>query len=252
MPKIIRLLIVLALLATVAGSPAQTDPSPDVLKVQRERFLAARKALQNRDTERFRQIAQQLRDYPLYSYLEYTELRERIKRAGTSEIDRFLETWADQPVSKRLKQTWLYSLARQQRWQQFLEYYDGSSLVTLQCYALQARLETGDTKDIAADIIPLWRVGKSQPDSCDPVFKYLYDKGHISDELRWERIRLAMQNNQPALAGWLARKLPETDAGWVALWFPLELLVFKVWEHRLDRKVYSLLLDMDLVIQPQD
>jgi soluble lytic murein transglycosylase len=159
-----------------------------------------------------------LRDYPLYSYLEYTELRERISSAGTSEIDRFLETWADQPVSKRLKQAWLYSLARQRRWQQFLEYYDGTSLVTLQCYALQARLETGDTKDIAADIIPLWRVGKSQPDSCDPAFKYLYDKGHINDELRWERIRLAMQNNQPALAGWLARKLPAKDASWVDLW----------------------------------
>jgi soluble lytic murein transglycosylase len=115
MPTIFRFLIALALLATVAVSPAETDPSLDVLKLQRERFLAARKALQHRDTERFRQIAQQLRDYPLYSYLEYTELRERISSAGTSEIDRFLETWADQPVSKRLKQTWLYSLARQRR-----------------------------------------------------------------------------------------------------------------------------------------
>ncbi|UCC56430.1 MAG: transglycosylase SLT domain-containing protein [Gammaproteobacteria bacterium] len=218
MPAIIRFLTALALLFAVNGGLTQADASREELKVQRERFLAARKALQQRDIERFRQIAQQLRDYPLYSYLEYMELRERLNRAGTDEIDRFLESWADQPVSKRLKQSWLYSLARQKRWQQFLEYYDGSSLVTLQCYALQARLETGDTKDIGADIIPLWLVGKSQADSCDPVFKYLYDKDLISDELRWERIRLAMQNNQPALAGWLARKLPATDASWVNLW----------------------------------
>jgi hypothetical protein len=40
--------------------------------------------------------------------------------------------------------------------------------------------------------------------------------------------------------------------GWVALWFPLESLIFKLWEHRLDRKVYSLLMDMDLVIRPAD
>jgi hypothetical protein len=41
-------------------------------------------------------------------------------------------------------------------------------------------------------------------------------------------------------------------AGWVALWFPLETLAFKVWEHRLDRRVYSRVMDMDLVIQPAD
>ena len=41
-------------------------------------------------------------------------------------------------------------------------------------------------------------------------------------------------------------------AGWVALWFPLETLAFKVWEHRLDRKVYSRVMNMDLVIQPAD
>jgi len=218
MPTIFRFLSALFLLVAVAGSPAQPDTSRDMLKTQREQFLAARKALQNRDTKRFRQLAGQLRDYPLYSYLEYMELRQRISRAGNSEIDRFLETWADQPVSKRLKRAWLYSLARRQRWQQLLEYYDGSGGVELQCHALQARIKTGDTKDIAADIIPLWRVGKSQPDACDPAFKYLYDNDHISDELRWERIRLAMQNNQPALADWLARKLPAKDAAWVKLW----------------------------------
>ena len=218
MPTIFRFLTALALLATVAGSPALPDTAGDALKAQREQFLAARKALQNRDAQRFRQIAGQLRDYPLYSYLEYMELRQRISHADSGEINRFLETWADQPVSKRLQQAWLYSLARQRRWQQFLEYYDGSGSVKLQCHALQARLETGDTKDIAADIIPLWLVGKSQLDACDPAFKYLYEKGLVSDALRWERIRLAMQNNQPALADWLARKLPAKDAAWVKLW----------------------------------
>jgi hypothetical protein len=38
-------------------------------------------------------------------------------------------------------------------------------------------------------------------------------------------------------------------AGWVALWFPLEHLIFTVWQHRLDRKIYTLLMDMELTIQ---
>jgi len=218
MPPIFRLLAVLVLLAVVSGTPTQADTPPNDLQVQREQFLEARAALQAHDMEHYRQIAPQLRHYPLYSYLQYMDLRTRLRQASTTEIDRFLKTWADQPVSKRLKQTWLYSLAHQRRWPLFLKYYDGSGYVELQCYALQARLETGDTKDIAGDIIPLWRVGKSQPDACDPAFTYLYNKGLISDELRWDRIRLAIQNNRPALAKWLARKLPAKDADWVALW----------------------------------
>lgn len=39
-------------------------------------------------------------------------------------------------------------------------------------------------------------------------------------------------------------------AGWVALWFPLETLSFKVWEHRLDRKIYKLLAAMEITILP--
>lgn len=37
---------------------------------------------------------------------------------------------------------------------------------------------------------------------------------------------------------------------WVALWFPLETLLFGVWEHRIDRKIYQLLYDMDVIIEP--
>jgi soluble lytic murein transglycosylase len=218
MPTIFRFFTALVLLVTVGGSPAQPDADEETLQAQRTQFLAARKALEARDTQRFRQITGQLRDYPLYSYLEYMDLRQRISRAGKGEIDLFLKTWSDQPVSKRLKQAWLYSLARQQRWQQFLDYYDGSGSVELQCHALQARIKTGDTGDIAADIIPLWLVGKSQSDACDPAFSYLYDNNLVRDELRWDRIRLAMQNNQPALAKWLARKLPAKDTAWVDLW----------------------------------
>ncbi|MCB0165731.1 MAG: hypothetical protein KDI79_15980 [Anaerolineae bacterium] len=38
-------------------------------------------------------------------------------------------------------------------------------------------------------------------------------------------------------------------AGWVALWFPLELLSFTVWQHRLEKKIYTLLMEMDVTIR---
>ncbi len=39
-------------------------------------------------------------------------------------------------------------------------------------------------------------------------------------------------------------------AGWVALWFPLELLTFTVWQHRLEKKIYTMLMDMDVTLKP--
>jgi len=33
---------------------------------------------------------------------------------------------------------------------------------------------------------------------------------------------------------------------WVVLWFPLDTLFFSVWQHRLDRRAYRLVRDMDL------
>ena len=37
-------------------------------------------------------------------------------------------------------------------------------------------------------------------------------------------------------------------AGWVALWVPLEILMFSVWRHRLDRKAYVLLSEADVQV----
>lgn len=41
-------------------------------------------------------------------------------------------------------------------------------------------------------------------------------------------------------------------AGWVALWVPVEILMFDVWRHRLDRKAYVLLSDADLQVTSRD
>lgn len=213
MSELTRLPVVFALLVAACACRAGMDTLQD----QRELFLEARTALLENRRDRYEELARQLRDYPLYAYLEYTDLRARLDRADAGEITRFIETWADQPVSKRLQQAWLYGLGRRGRWELFLKHYTGSSSIELQCYALRARLERDEKPPVSA-MIALWLVGKSQPESCDPLFSHLYDNGHITRELLWERITLAMDNNQPSLAGYLARRLPEADAARVTLW----------------------------------
>lgn len=41
-------------------------------------------------------------------------------------------------------------------------------------------------------------------------------------------------------------------AGWVALWVPIEILMFNVWQHRLDRKAYVLLSKAEILVSGSD
>ncbi|NNG12488.1 MAG: lytic murein transglycosylase, partial [Halobacteria archaeon] len=134
MPHIPRFLTAIILLACVCAVPAKTDP----LAAQRQLFIEARMSLNNNRLERYRDLAGRLRDYPLYAYLQFEELRTRLSRASEAEITEFLNTYPDHPLNSRLRRAWLYSLARNQRWEQFLKHYQPSKSVSLQCYALQA------------------------------------------------------------------------------------------------------------------
>jgi soluble lytic murein transglycosylase len=213
-PFTLRLLTVFLLLLAVSAVQAKPDP----METQRELFLDARAALQDNRLEEYQSLARQLRDYPLYPYLQFDELRTRLSRADEQEVARFLEAHEGEPVGDRLRQSWLYNLARNQRWALFLRHYRTTGSVDLQCYALQARLNSGDKKGLVEDILPLWLAGESRPKACDPLFKFLVDGGHLDRNLVWARIRLAMQGNRPALAGYLAKRLPEQEQQWVTLW----------------------------------
>jgi soluble lytic murein transglycosylase len=214
MPRKFRLLIALTLVL-VTGSPrAATDP----LASQREQFIEARKALQQQQHARYRELAAGLKSYPLYSYLGFDALRQRLGEASEREVLDFVERHADQPVGSRLRSLWLYTLASQRRWELFLKHYSGSDDTTMQCYALRARLETGSKRGVADEALALWTVGKSQPKACDPLFDWLYAGNHINEEHVWQRIRLAMDKGQTSLAKYLARRLPAKDADWVTLW----------------------------------
>jgi len=202
-------------------------PADDDLKPQREQFLQARKALKEWRMDEFERIAAELRDYPLYSYLEFDKLRKRIQQADAHEVDAFIKRYQGQPVSSRMRQSWLYELARRKDWALFLKEFQGTQPAELQCYKLQAEIKTGPAKTFTDEAIKLWLVGKSQEDACNPVFDYLYENGRITPELLWQRIRLAMKNHNTGLATYLARRLSPEDRAWVDLWIDAHRLPAK-------------------------
>jgi soluble lytic murein transglycosylase len=212
----LKTLAAVATLLCITAGFADNDP----LAKQRAQFLEAHQALQENRPGDYRRLAVGLTDYPLYRYLEFEELRSRLGSATAAELGEFIERYDGEPVSWRLRRAWLYSLARQKQWKTFLQIYREPQPVELQCYRLQALLAQPPVKTdaLVADAVNLWLVGKSQDEACDPAFDYLYANNHITHDLVWQRIRLAMENGNASLAGFLAKRLPEADRGWVTLW----------------------------------
>jgi soluble lytic murein transglycosylase len=201
------------LLASVtAAAPA------DDYKKERALFLKAYKALNEHRYREFNRLAKRLTDYPLYPYLEFWEMRGNLLHVNNEDIAAFIERYQGDSVSARMRQSWLYQLARQRDWETFLGVYQGNQPVTLQCYKLQAQIKTGQTSGLVDDALKLWLIGKSQVKNCDPVFRYLDENKVITEELLWQRIRLAIQQGNPSLALYLAKRLPADDRAWVKLW----------------------------------
>jgi soluble lytic murein transglycosylase len=202
------------LLALLSAAATAEDP----LAGERAHFLDAVYALNQGRMEKFGQLAGQLKDYPLYPYLEYRSLRKRLNKADHKEVAAFIERYPGQPLGDLMRRAWLHVLARQGDWPAFLSMYSGKQPTRLQCYRLKAKIKTRNREGLVEDAMNLWMVGHSQDTACDAAFAYLNKKRAISQEHVWERIRLAMQEGQPSLAKYLAKRLPAADRKWVDLW----------------------------------
>lgn len=155
-----------------------------------------------------------LNTHPLYGWVELADLKRNIDTLSNAQAQSFLNRYDGQAVADSLRSAWLPALARRQDWPTFLGAWKPTANVALQCAELNARQAMGkaDAK-WTADAQAMWRSsGKSLPDGCDPVFTILDSKGGLSPALRWERIDLAIAEQQPAVIRNIARGLPAVDA----------------------------------------
>ncbi len=195
-----------------------TSAQADLLDTQRQFYLQARAALGNNDVVVFNTLRSRLTSYPLYPYLVYDELLSRLDTASDDEIQAFLESYADTPLKSRLHNAWLHKLMERGRWQAFLKTYKSGGDAELRCYYLRSRVRAGDLDGIDEPIERLWLVGKSQHGACDRVFDWYERQGKLNSELVWQRVYLAMKNNNTSLARYLSQALDESAQNWINFW----------------------------------
>jgi soluble lytic murein transglycosylase len=169
-----------------------------------------------------------LRGYPLYPYLEAARLGRALDdtaRAWTDadeSIASFLALHDSEPVSENLRVAWLQSLATRDLWEPYLEHYRGEVADTgLRCRQLIARVELGDSDDIAPPVLDEWLTPYQLPAECEPLFQWSRNQQILDDDSTAARVRLLLENGEADFARTVARRLPEERARPLLAWADL-------------------------------
>lgn len=193
-------------------------PAPNADPALRLQFEAAWAAARGGRRDEFQRLGPGLQDYVLYPYWQYEDYRHRRAQVAPATMSAFLDAHSDWAFVPGLRTAWLKTMGRNQRWQALLRYGQESRNTEVRCYVARARLANGELDGLMTEARELWTVGQSQPDACDPLFRWFADEGGITRELAWERIRLAMTEGNPRLTLFLARYLPTQDREWLDRW----------------------------------
>lgn len=184
------------------------------LSAQRLAFKAADEALQQGKPV----ALEAFKNYPLYPYLLYRDLQQRLEDNPVQQIRSFLKFYGNTPVGRRLRAAWLRQLAKEQRWNDFLHDYQISQDVALNCWHRQALLNTGQQKTALQGIEKVWMSPASRPRACDPLFNIWKEHGGITRERIWKRFSLALAKGEQRLARYLQGLLPRQDQEIAELW----------------------------------
>ena len=141
-------------------------------------------------------------------YLAYDELTARLKSADNAEIEQFLAEHGDLPQANWMKLRWLRWLADRGDWATFAKYYDPKlNFTELDCLNGQYELQHNRKAEGYASAEKLWLVGKAQPAACDALFSQWAAEGQLTEQKRWQRVKLAAEARNYGLATSLANGL---------------------------------------------
>lgn len=216
-------LLALALLA-FGGGPAFGAADP--FKKARQDFKAAYASATTLPTDD-KDDSEALRNYPLYSYLQAARIKRALLDAsnelGTADqrAETFLAYYQREPVGRELRTAWLTSLALRQQWQAFLTHYrDDSASDSLRCNSFSARIASGQTDNLTLDIARQYLTPSGLPD-CEGAFDWMRTQNALTPDLIEQRVRNALENNNPAFAKQIAASLPTDRAAPLLRWAAL-------------------------------
>lgn len=134
----------------------------------------------------------------------YTSLSQHLPITPTPVFLDFIK--GTTPLSNKLRERWLYELARTKDWSSYTQYYQPSNDMNLVCYEQMAKYNTGAQQEVLKDSIPLWLTGDSRPSACNNLFDLLLKNEGFDQELITQRIALALDKRNIQLARYLLKQ----------------------------------------------
>ncbi|KTD57413.1 transglycosylase SLT domain-containing protein [Legionella shakespearei] len=115
-------------------------------------------------------------------------------------------------LSNKLRDKWLYELARIKDWTNYNTYYQPTNDINLACYAQIAKFNLGLEKEAVKDATPIWLTGESRPQACNTLFDLLLKSDDFDQKLITERIALALDKRNVQLARYLLKQYKDKEA----------------------------------------
>ncbi|HAT6811172.1 TPA: transglycosylase SLT domain-containing protein [Legionella pneumophila] len=110
------------------------------------------------------------------------------------------------PLANKLRDKWLYELARIKDWEDYNKYYQPTNDINLRCFAQIAKFNLGLYKEAIAGSIPIWLTGESRPQACNTLFALLLKQDNFDQKFITQRITLALDNRNVHLARYLLKQ----------------------------------------------
>jgi soluble lytic murein transglycosylase len=172
-------------------------------------FLAAREAFRSGNIARLNVLSLHLQGHALEPFVTHMQILSRLKDASPEEIKGFVQRNGDSYLADRLLGEWLRWMGKNQRWELFIGEYPAliNKDTDLACYALQARLASGESGALA-EAKPYWFSAEEQPASCLPLFEALTANSQLTVEDVWARLRLTLEAGNVSVAKQVARWFP--------------------------------------------
>ena len=146
----------------------------------------------------------------LKRFTSYTLWNQQLPLIPTPAFLTFIDE--KKPLSQKLREKWLYDLAKKEYWSIYLAHYQPSNDTSLQCYALFAAYQQGAREAAILDSKKQWLTGNSLPPACDKLFLMLFKEQIFNDTLVTKRIALALEKRNFSLASYLLKKYKQSDA----------------------------------------
>ena len=182
---------------------------PTDLIEQRQTYKKAKTARAAGQSGLFRDLKEELQDYPLYVYLIYQDAVGRLSSYSADEAKAIQEQLQDSVLSEEFYRRWINAQAKAGRWNTFTENYVRSEDAIEHCKYLHALHRVGKTQEALGLVQEMWLVGESQPKECDPIFSVWIRNGNVTLELAWQRLQLALDQDSLVLARYLMRFFPQ-------------------------------------------